>query len=98
MSPLRKSRNAAIYCNAFAFVARPLPECEWIDESSFVRAGDAFVDADLDKLGFEGVVPEVTGPASSCSQSSLRLDHALSVVSSCEAIAARQRSVMALPR
>jgi hypothetical protein len=40
-----------------------LPECldEWIDESNPVRAVDAFVDAlDLGKLGFEGVVPEVT--------------------------------------
>jgi len=41
-----------------------LPECldEWIDENNSVRAVDAFVDAlDLGKLGFEGVVPEVTG-------------------------------------
>jgi hypothetical protein len=41
-----------------------LPECldEWIDESNPVRAVDAFVDAlDLGQLGFEGVVPEVTG-------------------------------------
>ena len=41
-----------------------LPECldDWIDESNPVRAVDAFVDAlDLGKLGFEGVVPEVTG-------------------------------------
>ena len=41
-----------------------LPECldEWIDGSNPVRAVDAFVDAlDLGKLGFEGVVPEVTG-------------------------------------
>ena len=41
-----------------------LPECldEWIDESNPVRAVDAFVDAlDLGKLGFEGVVPEITG-------------------------------------
>src|SRR6187200_2345866 len=41
-----------------------LPECldEWIDESNPVRVIDAFVDAlDLGKLGFEGVVPEVTG-------------------------------------
>ena len=41
-----------------------LPECldEWIDENNPVRAVDAFVDAlDLGKLGFEGVVPEVTG-------------------------------------
>src|SRR4051812_22844420 len=41
-----------------------LPECldEWIDESNPVRAVDAFVDElDLCKLGFEGVVPEVTG-------------------------------------
>jgi transposase len=41
-----------------------LPECldEWIDESNPVRAVDAFVDAlDLGRLGFEGVVPEVTG-------------------------------------
>src|SRR4051794_15352470 len=41
-----------------------LPECldEWIDESNPVRAVDAFVDAlDLAELGFDGVVPEVTG-------------------------------------
>ena len=41
-----------------------MPECldDWIDESNPVRAVDAFVDAlDLGKLGFEGVVPEVTG-------------------------------------
>src|SRR5262249_61641019 len=41
-----------------------LPECldEWIGESNPGRAVDAFVDAlDLGKLGFEGVVPEVTG-------------------------------------
>src|SRR3954449_4722795 len=41
-----------------------LPECldDWIDESNPVRAVDAFVDAlDLAELGFEGVVPEVTG-------------------------------------
>jgi transposase len=37
-----------------------LPECldEWIDESNPVRAVDAL---DLGKLGFEGVVREVTG-------------------------------------
>ena len=35
---------------------------DWVDESNPVRAVDAFVDAlDLGKLGFEGVVPEVTG-------------------------------------
>jgi hypothetical protein len=43
-----------------------LPECvdDWIDESNPVRAVDAFVDGlDLARLGFEGVVPEVTaGP------------------------------------
>src|SRR6187200_1271153 len=41
-----------------------LPECldDFIDESNPVRVIDAFVDAlDLGKLGFEGVVPEVTG-------------------------------------
>src|SRR5712672_3557956 len=41
-----------------------LPECldDWIDESNPVRAVDAFVDAlDLGELGFEGVLPEVTG-------------------------------------
>jgi transposase len=41
-----------------------LPECvdDWIDESNPVRAVDAFVDGlDLARLGFEGVVPEVTG-------------------------------------
>jgi transposase len=41
-----------------------LPECldDWVDESNPVRVVDAFVDAlDLDKLGFDGVVPEVTG-------------------------------------
>jgi len=41
-----------------------LPECldDWIDESNPVRAVDAFVDAlNLEKLGFEGVVPEGTG-------------------------------------
>src|SRR5213593_1131268 len=41
-----------------------LPECldDWIDESNPVRAVDAFVDAlDLAELGFDGVVPEVTG-------------------------------------
>jgi transposase len=51
-----------------------LPECldEWIDESNPVRAVDAFVDAlDLGKLGFEGVVPEVTGRPS-CPGHSLR--------------------------
>src|SRR5207342_1081599 len=50
-----------------------LPECldEWIDESNPVRAVDAFVDAlDLGKLGFEGVVPEVTGRPS-CHPSAL---------------------------
>src|SRR4026209_2468074 len=41
-----------------------LPECldDFIDESNPVRVIDAFVDAlDLGKLGFDGVVPEVTG-------------------------------------
>jgi len=41
-----------------------LPECldDWIDESNPVRAVDAFVDGlDLAQLGFEGIVPEVTG-------------------------------------
>jgi transposase len=41
-----------------------LPECldDWIDESNPVRAVDAFVDAlNLEKLGFEGVVPKGTG-------------------------------------
>jgi nitronate monooxygenase len=41
-----------------------LPECldDWVDESNTVRVVDAFVDAlDLKKLGFDGVVPEVTG-------------------------------------
>jgi transposase len=41
-----------------------LPECldDWVEESNPVRAVDAFVDAlKLDKLGFEGVVPEATG-------------------------------------
>jgi hypothetical protein len=45
-----------------------LPECldDWIDESNPVRAVDAFVDAlDLAELGFDGVVPEVTGRPSS---------------------------------
>ena len=40
------------------------PECldDWIDEDNPVRAIDAFVDAvDLGELGFDGVVPEVTG-------------------------------------
>src|SRR5215203_453706 len=35
---------------------------DWIDENNPVRVIDAFVDAlDLGKLGFDGVVPEVTG-------------------------------------
>ena len=41
-----------------------LPECldDWIDESNPVRAVDAFVDAlNLEKLGFDGVIPEGTG-------------------------------------
>ena len=41
-----------------------LPECldDWVDESNPVRAVDAFVDAlNLEKLGFDGVVPEATG-------------------------------------
>lgn len=41
-----------------------LPECfdDWVDESNPVRVIDSFVDAlDLKKLGFDGVVPEVTG-------------------------------------
>jgi transposase len=41
-----------------------LPECldDFIDESNPGRVVDAFVDAlDLGKLGFDGVVPEVTG-------------------------------------
>jgi transposase len=53
-----------------------LPECldEWIDESNPVRAVDAFVDAlDLGKLGFEGVVPEVTGRPSYHSSALLKL-------------------------
>src|SRR5687767_9897867 len=40
------------------------PECldDWIDEDNPVRVIDAFVDAlDLGELGFDGVVPEVTG-------------------------------------
>src|SRR3954470_14211917 len=53
-----------------------LPECldEWIDESNPVRAVDAFVDAlDLGKLGFEGVVPEVTGRPSYHPSAQLKL-------------------------
>ena len=41
-----------------------LPDCidDWVDDSNPVRAVDAFVDAlKLDKLGFDGVVPEATG-------------------------------------
>jgi transposase len=41
-----------------------LPEYldDWVDESNPVRVVDAFVDAlDLEKLGFDGIVPEVTG-------------------------------------
>ncbi|MEJ2377489.1 MAG: IS1182 family transposase [Pseudolabrys sp.] len=41
-----------------------LPECldDWVDESNPVRVIDAFVEVlDLKDLGFEGVVPEVTG-------------------------------------
>jgi transposase len=35
---------------------------DWVDESNPVRVVDAFVDAlDLEKLGFDGIVPEVTG-------------------------------------
>ena len=40
------------------------PECldDWIDQDNPVRVIDAFVDAlDLGELGFDGVVPEVTG-------------------------------------
>ena len=43
------------------------PECldDWIDENNPVRAIDAFVYAvDPCELGFDGVVPEVTGRAS----------------------------------
>jgi transposase len=41
-----------------------LPECldDWVDESNPVRVVDGFVDAlDLKNLGFEGILPEVTG-------------------------------------
>jgi transposase len=41
-----------------------LPECldDWVDESNPVRAVDAFVGAlNLEKLGFDGVIPEGTG-------------------------------------
>jgi transposase len=41
-----------------------LPEYldDWVDESNPVRVVDAFVDAlDLEQLGFDGIVPEVTG-------------------------------------
>jgi transposase len=41
-----------------------LPECldDWVDEGNPVRVVDAFVDAlDLKQLGFDGMVPEVTG-------------------------------------
>src|SRR6201982_489342 len=41
-----------------------LPECldDWVDESNPVRVVDAFVDAlALKQLGFDGIVPEVTG-------------------------------------
>jgi transposase len=41
-----------------------LPECldDWVDEINPVRAVDAFVDAlNLEKLGFDGVVPKATG-------------------------------------
>ncbi len=41
-----------------------LPECldDWVDESNPVRAVDAFVDVlNLEKLGFDGVIPEGTG-------------------------------------
>jgi transposase len=44
-----------------------LPGCldDFIDESNPVRVVDAFVDAlDLGELGFDGVVPEATGPPS----------------------------------
>jgi transposase len=40
------------------------PECldDWIDEDNPVRVIDAFVDSiDLGELGFDGIVPEVTG-------------------------------------
>ena len=40
------------------------PEClaDWIDEDNPVRVIDAFVEKlDSSRLGFEGVVPEVTG-------------------------------------
>jgi transposase len=41
-----------------------LPECldDWVDEGNPMRVVDAFVDAlDLKRLGFDGMVPEVTG-------------------------------------
>ena len=41
-----------------------LPKCldDWVDESNPVRVVDGFVDAlDLKNLGFEGILPEVTG-------------------------------------
>ena len=41
-----------------------LPEYldDWVDESNPVRVVDAFVDAlDLKQIGFDGMVPEVTG-------------------------------------
>ena len=41
-----------------------LPECldDWVDESNPVRVVDAFVDAlNLEKLGFDGIIPEGTG-------------------------------------
>jgi transposase len=53
-----------------------LPDCldDWVDESNPVRVVDAFVDAlDLKKLGFEGIVPEVTGRPSYHPSALLRL-------------------------
>jgi transposase len=41
-----------------------LPECldDWVDDSNPVRVVDAFVDAlNLEKLGFDGIIPEGTG-------------------------------------
>jgi hypothetical protein len=40
------------------------PDCldDWIDEDNSVRVVDVFVDGvDLGELGFDGIVPEVTG-------------------------------------
>ena len=53
-----------------------LPECldDWIDESNPVRAVDAFVDAlNLEKLGFDGVIPQGTGRPSYHPSTLLRL-------------------------